>query len=118
MQIDPEIEGIEEPIPFLQISAERVGYVLLYTQWTPIEKRLVEQYLCSISKIFSSVGANNPHHNSMGKLDFRLGCHLESYQKEDYPPTIMWPLPVSFTQALDTATQRTNSRNIAIINLN
>ena len=53
----------------------------------------------------------------MGKLDLLLGRQLESYQKEDYPPTIVQPLPVNLIQALDTATQGTYSRNIAISNL-
>ena len=53
----------------------------------------------------------------MGKLNFWLGCQLASYQKEDSPPTIVWPLPVSVIQALDTAAQRTNARNIAISNI-
>ena len=53
----------------------------------------------------------------MGKLDFRLGRKLESYQKKDSPPTRLRPLPVSVIQALDTAAQGTTTRNIAISDL-
>ena len=53
----------------------------------------------------------------MGKIDFRLGRQLASYQKEYYPPTRVWPLPVNVIQALDTAAQGTTPRNIAISNL-
>ena len=53
----------------------------------------------------------------MGKLDFCLGRQMASYQKEDYPPTRVRPLPVRIIQALDTASQTTTARNIAISNL-
>ena len=53
----------------------------------------------------------------MKKLDFRLGRHLTSYQKEDSSPTRIWPLSASAIQALDTSTQGTTARNISIINL-
>ena len=39
---------------------------------------------------------------------------MASYQKEDYPPTRVRPLPVSVIQSLDTAAQGTTARNIAI----
>ena len=39
------------------------------------------------------------------------------YQRDDYPSTRVWPLPLRFIQALDTAVQGTTSRNIAISNL-
>ena len=63
------------------------------------------------------MGANNPRHNLLGKLGFRLGHQLVSYQKEAYPQTRVRPLPVSVIQALDTATQGTTLINIAIINV-
>ena len=50
----------------------------------------------------------------MGKLDFRLGRQLASYQTEDSYPTRVWPLPVRVIQALDIAVQGTTPRNIAI----
>ena len=53
----------------------------------------------------------------MGKLNFRLGRQLASYQKEDYTPTRVRPLPVSVIQSLDTAAQGTTARKIAISDL-
>ena len=63
------------------------------------------------------MGANNPCHNRIGKLNFWLGRQLTSYQKEGSPPTIVRPLPISVIQALDTTAQGTTTRNIAIGNL-
>ena len=76
--------------------SESVRSRLLYVQENPIKKQSAEQYLCSIGKIFSSVGTDNPRHKHMGKLDFCLGCHLTSYRKEDYLPERVRPLPVKF----------------------
>ena len=55
------------------------------------------------------MGANNPHHNLMGKLNFRLGRQLASYQKEDSPSTRVRTLPLRVIQALDTASQGTTT---------
>ena len=79
MQISPDLKDIEDPIPFLQIFAERVCARLLSVQGQPIRKRLVKQYLRSIGQILASVGADDPQHNRVGKLGFRLGRHMVSY---------------------------------------
>ena len=63
------------------------------------------------------MGANEPRHNLMGKLNFFLGRELASYQKEDSPSTIVWTLPLRVIQAIDTFAQGTISRNIAISDL-
>ena len=63
------------------------------------------------------MGAKDPQHNHVVKLNFRMGRQMASYQKEDSPPTRVLPLPVSAIQALDTATQVTTPRNITIRNL-
>ena len=115
--IAPDPKDIEDPIPFLQVFVERVRAVLLYAQGKHIKKRSFEQYLRSIRQTFASVGSNDPRHNCMGKLDFRMGGHLVSYQKEDSPQTRLRPLPVSVIQALGTAFQGTTVRNIAISDL-
>ena len=93
MKISPDQKDIEYPIPFLHIFSEHVCAGLLSAQGQPIKKRYVKEYLRSISKIFVSVGANDPHFNRMGELDFWLGRQLASYQKEYYPPTRVRTFP-------------------------
>ena len=63
------------------------------------------------------MGANDPHHNLMGKLDFRLGRQLAAYQKEYSPSTRVRTLPLTVIKSIDTAAQGTTSRNIAISHL-
>ena len=43
---------------------------------------------------------------------------MASYQNKDSPPTREHPLPISIIQALDTASQETTARNIAISDFN
>ena len=83
----------------------------------PIKKQLVDKYIRFIGQIFVSMGAKDPRHNPMIKLDFRMGRQMALYQKEDSPTTRLLPLPVNFVQALDTAAQGTTPRNIAISDL-
>ena len=53
----------------------------------------------------------------MGKQNFWMGRQLASYQKDDSPPTRVWPLPAVFIQALYTVAQGTTARNITISNI-
>ena len=53
----------------------------------------MEQYLRSIGQIFASVGANNPRHNKLGKLDFWLGRKLVTYAKRNPSPNASLPNP-------------------------
>ena len=82
-----------------------------------MKNRLVKQFLRLIGQIFASVGANNPRHKRMGKLNFRMGRQLASYQKDNSSPTRVWPLPVGIIQALYTVAQVTTARNINISNI-
>ena len=43
LEIPADLQGIGDPIPFLQIFAERIHAVLLKDIKTPIKKRSVEQ---------------------------------------------------------------------------
>ena len=117
MQISPDLKDIEDPIPFLHFFPERARAVIMSVQGQPIKKQSVEQYLCSIGQIFASVGANDPLHNRMGKINFWMGLHLESYHKEDHTPTRVRLLPVIVIQALDTTAQGTTAINISIRDL-
>ena len=63
LQIAPDLEGIEDPIPFLHVFDEHVRAGLLSAQGQPIKNRLVDQYLRYMSQILASMGSDNPCHN-------------------------------------------------------
>ena len=79
LHITPDLEGIEDPIPFIQIFSEPISSGILSVQVNPIKKRSFNQYLCSIGQIFASVGTDNPRHNRMVNIDFFQGRQLASY---------------------------------------
>ena len=59
LHINPDLQGTEDPIPFLQIFVDSVRAGFLSATWNPIKKRSVKQYLHSIHQIFGSVGAGD-----------------------------------------------------------
>ena len=73
MEITDNLQGIGDSIPFLYIFANRLRASLLSDRSITIKKRSMEQHLCSIGHIFAAVGANDPRHNKLGKLNFCLG---------------------------------------------
>ena len=90
---------------------------LLAASGTPIKNRSVEQYLRSIRQIFSAVRENNPRHNKLVNLNFRLVHQLATYAKQDPPPTRVRPIPVSVLQSLDAVYQGSTNGQQVIRNL-
>ena len=73
MHIAPDLHGITDPPPFIQLFSERIHTGLLSIGGNSTWKHSVEKYLCSIGQIVASVVADNPRNNRMGKLNYRLG---------------------------------------------
>jgi hypothetical protein len=92
--LDPSLDGVQDPIPLLQMFAHQVRIGQLAANGRPVHKRTVEQYLRSVAQIFASVGAPDPRHNGLGKTDFRLYRQLRTYNKQDPPPTRVRPVPL------------------------
>ena len=76
---------IQEPSPFLQIFKEWVRSGLIAANRTPIQKRIVEQYLLSIGKIYAEMGTTEPRLNTSGILEFTMVSQLAAYAHQ-YPP--------------------------------
>ena len=117
MHVAPDLQEIMDPLPFLQTFAERVGTGVLSRGVNPIRKCLVEQYLRSIGQSCASVGANNPRHNSMGKLNFHLDLQITSHQKEYPPPTSVLTLSVHVVHDLDITLTPGTPRQQAIYDI-
>ena len=60
IQLDPHLQNITNPIPFLQIYAHRVCTGELATNGLQIKKRSVEQYLRSVGQKLAGLGAKDP----------------------------------------------------------
>ena len=81
MSIPTDLQGIKEPIPFLQIVAYKVLTGALAANHKPIHKRSVGQYIRSVGQIFADVGALDPRINTMGAIYFRLVRQFTNYMK-------------------------------------
>ena len=93
--LDPNLSDVSDPVPFLQIFAHRVRTGDLAKQGDIVKKRTVEAYLRAVGQVHTSVGARDPRHDSVGKIDFRIYRQLRSYQREDPPASRVKPVPVS-----------------------
>ena len=83
MRIPTDLQGIKDPIPFLQIFAHKVRTCILAANHKPIHKLSVKQYIRSVGQSFAAVGAPDPRLNTMGAINFRLGRQFVNYTKED-----------------------------------
>ena len=81
LDIIPDLQGIKYPTSLLQIFVKRVQTGLLSVNGKPINKQSINKYLRSTNQNFASVEADDPRHNHMGEIDFRLVQKLASYQK-------------------------------------
>ena len=117
MPIPTDLRGINRPIQFLHIFAERAHQGILAANQNPIRKRYVKKYLCSFGQLFAAVGANDPRKNWLGKIDFLMGRKLATYKKEEPPSSRVRPIPINILHTLDTSFQCGSPKQQAIRNL-
>ena len=92
--IDPFLQAIEDPVPILQVFAQRIRSGKLAANGNPVRARSAEDYLRFVAQTFLSVGSPDPRLNSSGKTDFRLLRMIRSWKREDPPPNRVKPVPV------------------------
>ena len=105
LQIPPDLHGIKDPVPLLQIFSHKVRTGVLAVNNKVIQKISVEQYICSVGQIFAAVGDPDPQFNRVGSIHFRLDRQLAAYKREDPPPTRFRPLTTSILHTLNASTQ-------------
>ena len=96
--VDPTLQNIADPIPYLQVFAYHFRHGQINTTKCPVWSRTVEGALRSVGQAFSSVGSPDPRYTPQGKLDFRLQRMLTCYGKQDPPPMRVKPIPVPILQ--------------------
>jgi hypothetical protein len=97
---DPWLLHIDDPMPLLQIYAERYRVGNIAPSSSPVKARTVEAALRAVGQTFSALGYQDPRlaANSNGKLDFRLHRQLQAYKKADPPPHRVKPVPLQVIQ--------------------
>lgn len=106
--ISPWLTDIEDPIPILQVFAQRLRTGKLATRGYPIRSRSVEDYLRSIGQTFARLGANDPRLTSSGRVQLRLSNQLKGYKKQDPPPNRVKPVPLQLIAHATAAAHSTN----------
>jgi len=94
LYIDPELVGIEDPIPLFQLFGQRYRHGIIAPSGSAVRSRTVEGALRAVGQAFSTLGSLDPRLTANGKLDIRLSRQLSAYKKEDPPPHRVKPIPL------------------------
>jgi hypothetical protein len=92
--LDPTLQNVEDPIPFLQVFAWRFRAGKINTSKRRVRSRTVEGALRSVGQTLAGMGSPDPRYTTQGKLDFRLKRMMACYSKHDAPPNRVKPIPV------------------------
>ena len=82
-----------DPIPLLQIFAQRLRSGTLAPGRGPVKSRSVEDSVRGVGQTYAGMGAADPRLNPRGKLDFRLTSLYRAWANADPPPSRVKPLP-------------------------
>ena len=84
-----------DPIPILQILAQRLREGTLAASGQPGRSRTVEDTIRAVGQTYAGMGAKDPRVNAQGKLDFRLTSLFRSWSRADSPSSRVKPMPQS-----------------------
>ena len=101
--LDPLLQNIADPVPFLQFFAHRVRTGRCASRGKQVQKRAVEHYVRAVGQTIALLGPNDPCRNAIGDIDFRFVRQLRSYQRADPPQK---------SQAPPHSSTRQNLRNL------
>ena len=85
----------DDPIPLLQVFAQRLRSGTIAAGRRPLRTRTVEDTVRSVGQTYASVGSPDPRMNVRGALDFRLTSLYQAWAKVDDPPSRVKPLPLT-----------------------
>ena len=91
---DPYLQGVEDPIPILQVFGHRYHNGSIAPRGKPVQSQAVSDAIRSVGQRFAALGADDPRLNSVGKLQFRLQRQIRGYSKLDAPKHRVKPLPI------------------------
>ncbi len=83
-----------DPVPLLQIFAQRLRDGAIAPGRHPVRSRTVEDALRSVGQTYAGLGAPDPRLSQHGHLDFRLSSLYRAWATADDPPSRVKPLPI------------------------
>ncbi|KAI2499906.1 hypothetical protein MHU86_14576 [Fragilaria crotonensis] len=83
-----------DPIPLLQLYAQRYRTGAIAPGRRPVRSRTVEDALRAVGQAYTGMGAPDPRLNAHGQVDFRLSAMYRAWAGADDPPSRVKPLPL------------------------
>ena len=93
---DPWLGDLQDPVPLIQIYAQRLRDGRASTSGRPLQSKTVDDILCQVLQAFTLVGASDPGLDRTGHLDFRLQRQLRAWKKTDPPSARVHPITIPF----------------------
>jgi hypothetical protein len=93
--IDPFLRTYRDPIPILQIFAQRYRDGRIAPSHRQVKSRTVEDALRAVGQKFARMGTPDIRKDSTGNIDFRIQRQLRHYAKLDPPPARVKPVPIT-----------------------
>ncbi len=83
-----------DPIPLLQLYAQRYRTGTIAPGRRPVRSRTVEDAVRAVGQTYTGMGSQDPRLNRHGQLDFCLGAMYRAWAGADDPPSRVKPLPL------------------------
>jgi len=100
----------EDPIPWLQIFAQRIRDGRLSARGQPVRSGTVADALLFVAQAHTMLGAPDPRRLVQGgQIDPRLSRQLRGYTKQDPPPARVKPIPVQILRLACQLAEAVNS---------
>jgi len=90
-QVDSLLATVPDPIPYLQVFAQRYRDGRLAKNGFPVRSRSVEDALRAIGQTMASLGSTDRRLIAPKHLDYRLSQQLAGWRRVDPPPTRVTP---------------------------
>jgi hypothetical protein len=92
--IDPFMRNIEDPVPILQVFAQRYRDGRIAPRKNAVRSDTVSDAIRAVGQTFSRLGAKDIRKDAYGEIDFRIYRQFRAYTKEDSPSTRVKPVPI------------------------
>jgi hypothetical protein len=92
--IDPTFANNPDPIPILQVFAQRYRDGRIAPRGKPVRSGTVSDAIRMVGQSYRSMGAPDHRLDHHGKIDFRLIRQLQSYTNQDPPSYRVKPVPI------------------------
>jgi hypothetical protein len=93
--IDPFMRRCDDPIPILQVFAQRYrDGILAPPRHNAVRSDTVSDAVRAVGQTFARLGARDIRKDAYGDIDFRIYRQFWAYTKEDDPPSRVKPVPI------------------------